>query len=83
MILLKLKTFWKKKKQKPLLITVHVKLKIKYDRSKPDGMPNKCLDISLAKTYGWKPNPDYIKGFHNTYRDFLNYKSKQCIQNSI
>ena len=56
---------------------LNVKLKIKYDRSKPDGMPNKCLDISLAKTYGWKPNPDYIKGFQNTYRDFLNYKSNK------
>jgi len=56
---------------------LNVKLKIKYDKSKPNGMPNKCLDISLAKSYGWKPNPDYIKGFHNTYRDFLNYKSNK------
>tara|TARA_B100001057_G_scaffold500917_1_gene618817 strand:- start:4292 stop:5242 length:951 start_codon:yes stop_codon:yes gene_type:complete len=54
-----------------------VKLKIKYDRSKPDGMPNKCLDITLAKKYGWKPNPDYIKGFLETYNHFLNYKSKK------
>ena len=28
---------------------MNVKLKIKYDKSKPDGMPRKCLDISLAK----------------------------------
>ena len=26
-----------------------IKLKIIYDRSKPDGTPKKCLDISLAK----------------------------------
>ena len=37
-----------------LMKKMNVKLKIKYDRSKPDGMPKKCLDISLAKKYGYK-----------------------------
>ena len=54
-----------------------VKLKIIYDKSKPDGMPNKCLDITLAKKYGWKPKPDYIKGLHQTYNHFLNNKLKK------
>ena len=54
-----------------------VNLKIVYDKSKPDGMPNKCLDISLAKKYGWEPNPDYVKGFQKTYDHFLNYQSNQ------
>jgi GDP-L-fucose synthase len=49
-----------------------VKLKIYYDKSKPDGMPRKCLDISLAKKYGWKPNSDLNKALDITYRDFLN-----------
>ena len=34
---------------------IGVNLKIKFDKTKPDGMPKKCLDISLAKKYGWKP----------------------------
>ena len=38
-----------------------IKLKIIYDRSKPDGTPKKCLDISLAKKYGWKPNNNFKK----------------------
>ena len=28
--------------------------KIDYDRSKPDGMPKKLLDVSLAKNMGGK-----------------------------
>ena len=48
-----------------------VKLKISYDRKKSDGMPKKCLDISLAKKYGWKPTNNLDKGFDQTLRDFL------------
>lgn len=51
-----------------------VNLKIKYDLSKPDGMPKKCLDISLAKKYGWSPtvNPYMMrKNFETTYNQFL------------
>ena len=33
----------------------NVNLKIVYDKSKPDGMPKKCLNINRAKKYGWKP----------------------------
>ena len=33
-------------------------------------MPKKCLDISLAKKYGWRPNVDLDKGFDITYKDF-------------
>ena len=47
------------------------KLKISYDRSRPDGMPKKCLDIGLAKKYGWKPRNNFDNGFELTLRDFL------------
>ena len=50
-----------------------VNLKIVYDKSKPDGMPSKCLDISLAKKYGWKPINDFNKSLQITYKHFLNY----------
>ena len=48
-----------------------VKLKISYDRSKLDGMPKKCLDITLAKKYGWKPKNNLDYGFDITLKDFL------------
>ena len=48
-----------------------VKLKISYDKNISDGMPKKCLDISLAKKYGWKPTNNLDYGFDKTLRDFL------------
>ena len=48
-----------------------VKLKISYDKNRFDGMPKKCLDISLAKKYGWKPMNNLDHGFDLTFRDFL------------
>ena len=48
-----------------------VKLKISYDKSKLDGMPKKCLDITLAKKYGWKPKNNLDYGFDITLKDFL------------
>ena len=48
-----------------------VKLKICYDKNRFDGMPKKCLDISLAKKYGWKPINNLDYGFDLTLRDFL------------
>ena len=57
--------------RKAIRIVKNKKLKIKYDKSKPDGMPKKCLDISLAKGYGWRPRGDINKAFEETYKDFL------------
>lgn len=51
-----------------------VKLKIEYDKSKPDGMPKKCLDISRAKKYGWRPRNDFKNAFKITYKYFLNHQ---------
>ncbi len=48
-----------------------IKLNIKYDRSKPDGMPKKLLDITKAKKYGWKPKSNFDEGFDLTYEHFL------------
>ena len=53
-----------------LMKKIGVKLKIKYDKKKPDGMPKKCLDISLAKKYGWSPKSNLDKGFDITFKDF-------------
>jgi len=46
-------------------------LKIKLDRSKPDGTPRKIIDSSLARKYGWKPSVSLKEGFKKTYADYL------------
>lgn len=48
-----------------------VKLKIKFDKSKPDGMPKKLLDVSLAKKYGWKSKTSLKEGFRSTFNSFI------------
>ena len=54
-----------------LMKKLNVKLSIKYDKSKPDGMPKKLLDITKAKKYGWRPNNNFDEGFSSTYDYFL------------
>ena len=49
----------------------NTKLKIKFDKSKKDGMKRKILDCSIAKKYGWKPKYSLDYGFEKTYKDFL------------
>ncbi len=46
-------------------------LKIRFDKSKPDGTPIKVLDITLAKKYGWYPKTNLKTGFKLTYKSFL------------
>ena len=48
-----------------------VNLKIEYDKSKPDGMLRKCLDINRAIKYGWKPHNNFDNAFKITYQHFL------------
>ena len=48
-----------------------VNLRIKFDKKKPNGVPRKILDTSLAKRYGWKSKFDLVEGFRLTYKDFL------------
>ena len=55
-----------------LMKKLNVKLKIVYDKSKPDGKPKKCLDITRAKKYGWKPKNDFDSAFKITYQHFKN-----------
>ena len=55
---------------KYLMKKMKVNLKVRFDKSKPDGMPHKCLDISIAKQYGWKPIDNLDKGFEITFNHF-------------
>ena len=54
-----------------------VNLKIKLDKTKPNGTPRKKLDLSLAKKYGWKSRYSLNKGFDLTYKDYLKNINKK------
>ena len=44
---------------------------IRWDASKPDGMPRKLLDVSLLHSLGWKHKTSLEDGLRLTYNDFL------------
>lgn len=50
---------------------VGYKGKIKFDISKPDGMPRKCLDSNKIKQMGWKAKTKLDDGLLKTYQYFL------------
>ena len=58
---------------------LNLDVKIKFKKSKPDGVFRKLLDISKAKKYGWKAKISLDRGFDFTYKDFLkkNYMKNQ------
>ncbi len=58
---------------KILIKIFNIKLKIKFDKTKPDGVKRKLLNINLAKNYGWKAKTDLDKGILLTLKS-LNYK---------
>ena len=47
------------------------KVKIKFDKTKPNGTPRKVLNINLAKKYGWVAKTDIKKAVEITYRDYI------------
>ena len=47
------------------------KFKIKYDKSKPNGVPRKVMDVSLAKKYGWKYKINLKNSIKITYQSYL------------
>jgi GDP-L-fucose synthase len=49
------------------LILGNVKVKINYDRSKPNGVMRKVMNVSLAKKYGWKYTIDLKSSILKTY----------------
>jgi GDP-L-fucose synthase len=51
---------------------VGAKVEIEYDGSKPDGTPQKLLDISLVRSLGWQPRIALAEGLRATYAEYLN-----------
>ncbi|MAY90744.1 MAG: GDP-fucose synthetase [Rickettsiales bacterium] len=50
---------------------LNLNIKIKFDKSKPNGTPRKILDSSIAMKYGWKPKIGLDEGFEKVYQAFL------------
>ncbi len=46
--------------------------KIVYDTSKPDGMPQKLMDVSRASAMGWTYKTELVEGIRKTYDWYLN-----------
>ena len=46
------------------------KIKIVYDKSKPNGTPRKVLDVSLAKKYGWIAKTSIKDAVFKTYDEY-------------
>ena len=47
-----------------------------WNKSKPDGMPRKLLDISRIKDFGWEANIKLPNGLELTYNWYLNENNK-------
>lgn len=45
--------------------------KIVMDKTKPDGMPQKLLDVTKIHSLGWRHSIDLEEGIRLTYKDFL------------
>ena len=43
-----------------------------FDKSKPDGTPKKCMNVNLAKSYGWHSKTNLRKGLEISINDFIN-----------
>ena len=52
--------------------------KIVWDTTKPNGTPQKLLDVSRITSMGWRPKIELEEGIRNTYEDYLYNFSKQA-----
>ena len=50
----------------------NLKIKIKFDKEKPNGVHRKVLDVSLAKKYGWNSKCDIKDSIVYTYKKYSN-----------
>jgi nucleoside-diphosphate-sugar epimerase len=47
---------------------------LKFDTSRPDGTPQKLLDVSRMKSLGWKAGTSLADGIEKTYNWFLDHQ---------
>ena len=53
------------------IINPKKKIKIVFDKTKPNGTPRKVLNINLAKKYGWQAKTNIEQAIRITYQDYL------------
>ena len=51
-----------------IIAKAYVEGSIAFDRSKPDGMPRKLLDVSRIAALGWQPRISLREGLESTFR---------------
>ncbi len=56
-------------------LILNKKIKIYYDKSKPNGVLRKVMDISLAKKYGWQSKTKLNEAILKTYESYKKEKS--------
>jgi GDP-L-fucose synthase len=47
--------------------------RLRFDSTKPDGMPLKALDSGKLRALGWRPSVDLRRGLEETYQWFLHH----------
>ena len=52
-------------------INPKMSLKIRFDKSKPNGTPRKVLNVTRAKKYGWRAKTSLKDAIDKTYSDYL------------
>jgi GDP-L-fucose synthase len=53
--------------------------KFVYDRSKPDGMPRKVMDVSRLKAIGWQAKTPLEEGFSRAYRWYVDEVAERVV----
>jgi GDP-L-fucose synthase len=51
---------------------------IRFDASKPDGVPRKVVDTSFATSLGWRSETSLREGLEKTYRSFREHSSQRA-----
>lgn len=57
---------------------IGIKKQFVFDQSKPDGTPQKLLDVSRLRTLGWKPQTPLREGLIKTYQQSLENCTPAC-----
>ncbi len=57
------------------IISPNDTIKIRYDKTKPNGTPRKVLSVNLAKKYGWIAKTNIENAIRITYKDYLQKKN--------
>lgn len=57
---------------KKIIKYFNLNIKITKNKKMPDGIKRKLLNISIAKSYGWKPKYSLKQGIDITIKDYLN-----------